>query len=56
MAGNLAMVPLLLIQCLILLPLFVGVLCFVLVLLFITIVISSFAIIFMRKREMVVLL
>ena len=47
---------LLLIHCLLLLPLFVGVLCLVVVLLFITLCPSSFAIIFMGKREPVAFL
>ena len=46
----------LLIHCLLGLPLFVGVLCFVLVLLFITLCPASFAIILMGKREVVALL
>ena len=41
---------------LLLLPLFLGVLCLVLVLLFNTLCLSSFAIILMRKRELIVLL
>ena len=47
---------LLFIYCLLLLPLFVSVLCFVLVLLFSTLCPSSFAIILMWKRELVALL
>ena len=46
---------LLLIHCLLLLPLFVGVLCLVLVLLSSTLCPSSFAIILMGKRELVAL-
>ena len=49
-------VLLLLIYCLLLLPLFVGVLCLVLVLSFGTSCPSSFAIILMGKRELVALL
>ena len=51
-----AVVLLLLIYCLLLLPLFVGVLCLVLVLLFRTLCPSSFAIILMGKIELVPLL
>ena len=47
---------LLLIHCLLLLPLFVGELCLVLVLLFSTLCPSSFVIILMGKREVVALL
>ena len=50
-----AVVLLLLIHCLLLLPLFVVVLCLVLVLLFSTLSPSSFAIILMGKRELVAL-
>ena len=46
----------LLILCLLLLPLFVGVLCFVLVLLFTSLCPSSFAIILMGKKELIALL
>ena len=42
-------------DCLLLLPLFVGVLCLILVLLFSTLCPYSFAIILMGKRELVVL-
>ena len=55
-ARSKAVVLLLSIHCLLLLPLFVGVLCLVLVLLFNTLCPSSLAIIFMGKRELVVLL
>ena len=51
-----AVVLLLLIYCLLLLPLFVGVLCLVFVLLYSTLCPSSFAIILMRKRELIALL
>ena len=51
-----AVVLLLLIYCLLLLPLFVGVLCLVLVLLFRTLCHSSVAIILVEKRELVALL
>ena len=51
-----AVVLLLLIYCLMLLPLFVGVLCLVLVFLFSTLCTSSFAIVLMGKRELVALL
>ena len=47
---------LLLIHCLLLLPLFVGDLCLVLVLLFSTLCPSSFVIILMGKRDVVALL
>ena len=46
----------LLINCLMLLPLFVGTLCLVLVMLFNTLCPSSFAIILIGKRELVALL
>ena len=49
-------VLLVLIHCLLLPPLFVGVLSWVLVLLFSTLCLSSFAIILMGKRELAVLL
>ena len=49
-------VLLLLIYCILLPPLFVGVLCLVLVMLFSTLCPSSFAIILMGKRELVALL
>ena len=51
-----ALLLLLLIHCLLLLPLFVGVLCFVLVLLFSTLCPSNFEIILMGKRGLVALL
>ena len=51
-----SVVLLLLIHCLLLLPLFVGVLCLVLVLLFSTLCPSSVAITLMGKRESVALL
>ena len=47
---------LLLIYCLLMLPLFVGVLCLVLVLLFSTLCLSSYAIILKGKKELVALL
>ena len=47
---------LLLIHCLLLLPMYVGVLCLVLVLLFSTLYQSSYEIILMGKRELVALL
>ena len=47
---------LLLLRCLLLLPIFVGVLCLVLVLLFITLCPSSFSIILIGKRQLVVLI
>ena len=49
-------VLLLLIHCLLLLPLFVGVVCLVLVLCAVNGVLSSFAIILMEKKELVALL
>ena len=45
-----------LIHCLLVLSLLVGVLCLVLVLIFSTLCLSSFAIILIRKRELVALL
>ena len=51
-----AVVLLLLIHCLLVLPLFVGVLCWVLHLLFSTLAPSSFAIILMGMKEVVALL
>ena len=54
--GSKAMALLLLIYCLLLLPLFVGVLCLVLDFLFSTLCPSSFAFILMGKRELVALL
>ena len=51
-----AVILLLWIHCLLLLPLFVGVLCSVFILLFSTLCPSSFAIILMVKRELVALL
>ena len=53
---SMAMVLLLLIRCSLLLPLFVGVVCLVIVLLFGTLCPSSFAIILIGKRELVALL
>ena len=55
-AVALLLLLLLLIHCLLLLPLFVGVLCFVLVLLFSTLCPSNFEIILMGKRGLVALL
>ena len=53
---SMALILLLLIRCLLLLPLFVEVVCLVVVLLFSTLCPSSFAIILIGKRELVALL